>query len=479
MKKNEEKIENKKRGKFIIPTIAIIIIILIAIIVFLILKLNNTSINDNSNIQSNSSNISNNNQKNNTNSQLKNISFKSMEVTDNNLTDDQKTIAKFFDKDYFEIYSYEEIVRYADMLKNINLNMYCVVDSILSSDNENFEALCNWKIDFEDIENNNDLIIIKGKKPSEMIIKDDAINVRGKLIGAETRTINGESKYVPIIEVAEIGEGTLWYDDDTIRQVAKTVFGNNIKVRTPTNEEIDKMVSSNYYTYQNHLMIVEMENQSNMDFKTFDIWKSELGLITYNMIYNQGITDKIQTDDKTTLYLNKSLYVTPDLQKYIVFDYSAQDKYIYIKIYDRNLNKLWQREIANVSQITWDATNSNLVFISDNDFYNINMETGEDIFKPVYVGKRRDVRIVDNGYIVLGNDTDDGIMFVDNNGNITNKYDLINDGNSNVIYTTAIQKIDNNYIILYTLTDENYYYSSVKSKYIILDENGNKINENK
>ena len=39
MKKNEEKIENKKRGKFIIPTIAIIIIILIAIIVFLILKL--------------------------------------------------------------------------------------------------------------------------------------------------------------------------------------------------------------------------------------------------------------------------------------------------------------------------------------------------------------------------------------------------------------------------------------------------------
>lgn len=274
MKKNEEKIENKKRGKFIIPTIAIIIIILIAIIVFLILKLNNTSINDNSNIQSNSSNISNNNQKNNTNSQPKNISFKSMEVTDNNLTDDQKTIAKFFDKDYFEIYSYEEIVRYADMLKNINLNMYCVVDSILSSDNENFEALCNWKIDFEDIENNNDLIIIKGKKPSKMIIKDDAINVRGKLIGAETRTINGESKYVPIIEVAEIGEGTLWYDDDTIRQVAKTVFGNNIKVRTPTNEEIDKMVSSNYYTYQNHLMIVEMENQSNMDFKTFDIWKS-------------------------------------------------------------------------------------------------------------------------------------------------------------------------------------------------------------
>ena len=475
----EEKIKNNKKGKFIIPIVTIIIVLLIAIIIVLVLKLNNSSVNNNGNTQYNKQNV--NSSKNNISSVLKNISFKSMEVTDTNLTDDQKLIAKFFDEDYFEISSYEEIVRYADMLKNINLNMYCVVDSILSSDSENFEALCNWTLDFEDFNNerkNEDLVIIKGKKPSKMIIKDDGINVRGKLLGAETRQINGESKYVPVIEVADIGEGTLWYNDDTLRQVAKTVFGNNIKVRTPTDEEIFKMVSSHYYTYQDHFMLVEMENQSNADFKTFDIWKSQLGLISYNMFYNQGITDKVETNDSITLYLNKSLYVTPDLQKYIVFDYSPKDKYIYIKIYDRNLNKLWQREISNVSQITWDATNSNLVFISDNDFYNINMETGKDIFN-IYVGKRRDVRIVDNGYIILGNDTDDGIMFVDNNGNITNKYDLINDGDANIIYSTAIQKIDNKYVILYTLTNGNYYSRSFNSKYIILDENGNKINESK
>lgn len=477
----EEKNENKKRGKVAaIVIVSIVIVALIAVIIFLALKLNNNNSSDSSVENSGNSKVS--ESSNLKKIKTKNISFKSMEVTDNDLTDDQKLIAKFFDQDYFEVYSYEEIVRYADMLKNINLNMYCVVDSILSSDNENFEALCNWTLDFEGFDyegRNDDLVIIKGKKPSKMIIKDDSINIRGKLVGAETRNINGGSKYVPVIEVDEIGEGTLWYDDDTVRQVSKTVFGNDIKVRTPTSEEIDKMVSSGYYTYQNHLMLVEMENQSNMDFKTFDVWKSELGLITYNMIYNQGITEKVQTEDSLTIYLNKQLYVTPDLQKYIVFDYSAQDKYIYIKIYDRNLNKLWQREISNVSQITWDATNSNLVFISDNDFYNINMETGEDMFKPVYVGKRRDVRIVDNGYIILGNDADDGIMFLDNNGSIQNKYDLISEGDNNIIYTTAIQKIDNNYVILYTLTNGDYYYGEYTSKYIILDENGNKINESK
>ena len=73
---------------------------------------------------------------------------------------------------------------------------------------------------------------------------------------------------------------------------------------------------------------------------------------------------------------------------------SRKDKYVYINVYDRKLNKLWQKEISNASQITWDTTNSNLVFVSDNDFYNINIETGENIFDPVFVGKKNDVRIL-------------------------------------------------------------------------------------
>lgn len=84
-------------------------------------------------------------------------------------------------------------------------------------------------------------IIIKGNKTSKMVVPEDNINIRGKLIGAETRDINGKSCYLPVIEVAEIGENTDWYDIETLRQISKIVFGNNVKFRTPTEDEMLKM----------------------------------------------------------------------------------------------------------------------------------------------------------------------------------------------------------------------------------------------
>jgi len=468
--KGENEMEEKKnKNKVAFVIVAILLVVLIVVGILILSKLNmNTDAN------ATSTNVANDNNTVNTGTTNKNnstttLSFKQMDANDVNLTENQKKIASFFDEDYFQIYSYEEIVRYADMLKNINVNMYCQVNTILSSDNNTFEAVCQWAMSNEDLWENTKLdnpIIIKGNKPSKMVVPKDNINVRGKLIGAETRKINGKSQYLPVIEILEIGENTDWYDEETLRQIAKIVFGNNIKVRTPTDEEMSKMTSESIYTYQDWLYLIEFENQSNLNFKVFDIWKSELGLITYNGIYNQGIEKD---------YLNKKLYISPDLQKYIVFDYSRKDKYIYISIYDRNLNKLWSKEISNVSQVIWDATNTNLTFVSDNDFYNINMETGEDVWNPIYVGKRNDIRIVDNGYIMLSDDSDDTIMYLDTEGKIKNKYDLKLAKNEK-IFSTAIQKIDNNYVILFNTIKNK---TTISSKYIIIDSNGNKVNESK
>ena len=63
-------------------------------------------------------------------------------------------------------------------------------------------------------------------------------------------------------------------------------------------------------------------------------------------------------------------------------------------------------------------------YAKNNDFYNINIETGEDIFNPVFVGKKADIRIVDNGYILVSHESDDSVMFLDTNGNIKNKFDI-------------------------------------------------------
>lgn len=468
--------EKNKKKKIIVPIIvAIIIIALVAIIILLVLKLNNNSTQTDSNAKNENSENK---------QEIQTMSFKSMDATDTSLTDDQRAIALFFDEDYFFLETYEELVRYADMLKNINISSYCQVNTILSSDDETFEAVCQWAPNNEalwggEVELTNP-IIIEGKKPEKMVMQGDNIALKGKLLGAETRNINGESKYLPVIEIIEMGDDYLWYTDDTIRQISKLVFGDNIKVRRPTEEETFDMVNDYFYNYQDHIWLVELENQSNLNFKVFDIWQSDpRGVITYNALYNQGIEKD---------YLNKKLYITPDLQKYIVFDMSVADKYVYISVYDRNLNKLWQREISNASELTWDATNSNLVFVSDNDFYNINIETGEDIFNPVFVGKKADIRIVDNGYILVSHESDDSVMFLDTNGNIKNKFDITlgtKDQPNQEIYNNYIQKLDNNYVILYNIYDIDKYndygmYTSQEifsSKYVIIDENGNKIKE--
>lgn len=478
MEENKEVNQSKKKNnKLIFIIFGIVIVILIAVVVFLVLKLNNnTAIEANGNI-----NIANNK-----NDNTKTISFKSMEETDTNLTDNQKEIAKFFDGDNFFLSTYEELIRYADMLKNIHVSTYCQVNTIISSDDKNFEAICQWGSDISDfyggglVELTNP-IIIKGNKPEKMVIPEDYLALRGILVGAETRVVNGESKYLPVIEITEIGENSTWFSESTLKNVAKAVFGNDIKFRKPTDEEMYKMCECSYVSLEDYIYLAEFENQSNLNFKVFDIWQSvPTGMITYNYYYNQGIEKD---------YLNKRLYVTPDLQKYIVFDISQKDKKAYISVYDRNYNKLWQRELNDVSNISWDSTDKELIFVHNNDLYRVNIESGENISDPIYVGQKDDIRIVDNGYLLINQSANDSVMFLDKNGNIKNKFN-IKLGNNNQpnqeIYSISCQKLDNNYVILYSICDADKinstdsYYSEEEifsSKYVIIDENGNKLKE--
>ena len=402
-------------------------------------------------------------------------SVKTLDVFDDELGDDKKELAKFVDENFFFIESYEEMVRYADTLKGIKVAFYCQVKTILSTDNNNYEAVCNWGNSddyFWGVDDNElrDSVIIRGEKPEKMFIVGDTLTIKGKLVGAETKNIEGKSKYLPVIEIADLGIGGEWYSESTIRKVAKLIFGNNIKVRRPTDDENEKMVNYEMYSYHDSLWLIEFENQSNLNFKVFDIWASySSGLITYNALYNQGIEKD---------YLNKYLYITPDLQKYIVFDMDRSGKYMYISVYDRNLNKIWSREISNVSRMVWDATDTQLTFVSDNDMYNIDLESGENIGEPLYVGKKNAVRIVENGYILLSDSTDDAVMFVNNDGKITNKYDINMKISPRGYLSTTLQKLDNNYVILYSYAEVNEYIE-VTSKYIIIDKDGNLITETK
>lgn len=481
--------EKNKNNKFILIGFGGIIITLFLIILLLLFKFDIIGINENNTSQNqNTQEVVNkeNGEKNEivsvveSKEQVKTesqntVSFKQMDYTDEELTEEQKAVALFFDEDFFNIMSYDELLRYADMIKNIKISCFFLVDTILSTTDEEYEAYGYWSYYYDglidsSIVNYNNKIIIKGKKPKGMILTGDIVAVKGRLVGAETRKVDGKTEYIPIIDVEDLSKENLWFSEETIRNAAKAVFGNNIKVRRPTDSETEKMVFNGFYTHHDWVWLVELENQSNLNFKVFDIVQSSpYGVMRYNGIYNEGVTVNEYQD------VNKKLYVTPDLQKYIVFDLSVKDKYIYISVYDRQLNKLWQREISNVSQVTWDATNERLVFVSDNDFYNINIETGEDIFTPKYVGKRTNVNIVENGYILLSNDKDDAVLFLDQEGNIKNKYDLVKDDNTYLL-GGVIQKLDNRYVIMFVSAIDNKT-DFHTTKYIILDKDGNKLDE--
>ena len=123
-----------------------------------------------------------------------------------------------------------------------------------------------------------------------------------------------------------------------------------------------------------------------------------------------------------------------------------------------------------------DATDTQLTIVSDNDMYNIDIKSGENLMEPVYVGKKTNVAIVENGYILLADSSDDAVMFLDKSGKIVNKFDIKIDVSDEDSLTTKIQKIDNNYVILYTHMDYTNNYEVI-SKYIIIDQNGKLIKE--
>ena len=77
-------------------------------------------------------------------------------------------------------------------------------------------------------------------------------------------------------------------------------------------------------------------------------------------------------------------------------------------------------------------------------------------------------------------------MFLDTNGNIKNKFDITlgtKDQPNQEIYNNYIQKLDNNYVILYNIYDIDKYndygmYTSqviFSSKYVIIGENAHRI----
>ena len=341
--------------------------------------------------------------------QLSKKSFNNMKSNNEELGEEEKEVLEYYDNDYFEIYSTEALQKYPQVFKGAKLKITpLVVKKIIKSTDEEYEVLVSggytMEQSTEEIE-----YALKGTQLEERLIEGECIQVYGKYTDVNTYQVDGKSYTVPTITPINIVRGDEnRFSLDTITTVGKYIFGNDIKVTAPDDDDFlddweDSDMMSDYYK-------VTLDNQSNANFKSFKMYKNT-GYIAYN-----------RTESNLSDNVSKTLRVSSDFEHFIVETSDSKLNKYYIDYFDKSYNKLWSREfdckLTTSSVSTMDYTTEKMAIVVDNDLYLIDLKTGENIVEPVIVGTKMKVNMFDDGIVLIGNENKDTIMKVDFNGNI-------------------------------------------------------------
>lgn len=441
------------------------IILIIAIVLVIILKskdLTNINEKDTKKVEQVSADIQAKN--------ASNISFENMKNKKNEYTEEQKIILDYFDNDYFELfYNCEELQRYPTVFNNAKVACDMVVKKVLKSDSNEFIVIgyiCdliyeeNTPTSLDELESSR-LLVVKGTQLTKRLMENDGVRVYGVYRDTNTYDVNGKTYILPTVECSKIVEEA--YNIDTVSTVAKAIFGNDIKLSTP---EIEERYDEPYGIYgtekQANFYVITLDNQSNSNFKYFDIYTDEPN-ISYDPKYNS-----------ITKNMTKKLFISSDFEHFIVSTYDNGLKHIYIEYYDREYNKIWTREFSYNSDIInnspMDYTTDRMAIVIDNDLHLINLKNGEDVIEPVIISPSiQRVNMMADGILLIGTDSKDTIMKIDYSGkhlyrkdiNLS-KYTFVND----YIY---MQIVNNKIVIVYNI------YSEEKGwffKYVVLNSDG-------
>lgn len=373
-----------------------------------------------------------------------NVSFANMNSDDEDLDSTQQEILKYFDNNYFMYYS-SLAQKYPQIFKEAKVQLDCTVVKVLSSTDDEFSVVVtNYFMDqgtaiSEDIDelNENSLLIIKGEQLSKRLVKGDWITVYGRYNDIVTSEIDGKSYTIPqVTAINVIPDGSQRFDFDTIKTVAEYIFGQDIKINEPVANEDYNTLSETGDFYK-----VTLDNQANVNFKVFNMYKNN-GAITYNKIHNDLSSN-----------IEKNLFVSADFQHYIVSTYDEDLDYVYIDYFDKDLNKVWSREFQYTSTKAFaspmDYTDEQMALVVDNDLYLIDLETGENIIEPVIVGEKVKVNMMEDGIILIGDNTKDTIMKVDYTGKVLFRTDT---SNLTTIESASTQIVDGKMVVYLTGT---------------------------
>ena len=215
------------------------------------------------------------------------------------------------------------------------------------------------------------------------------------------------------------------------------------------------------YGFQDTFYMVTLDNQSNANFKVFDMHKND-GFITYNPKYNELSSN-----------VSKKLYISGDFNHFIVTTYDQNTKHAYIDYFDKSYNKLWSREFdnnsndeTNISPLDYNPTQ--MAIIIDTDLYLIDLNTGEDLIEPVIVGIKTQVNMMEDGIVLIGTENKDTIVKVGYDGKI--KFRLDGDTDMSNIYGVISQVVNGKLVVFLTGSDSSGFRSL--HKYIVVNKDG-------
>ncbi|MBD5472831.1 MAG: hypothetical protein HDR20_08020 [Lachnospiraceae bacterium] len=391
---------------------------------------------------------------------LKNIKF---DTAKGDLSNTEKLVAEYFNKDYLFVNSIEALQRYNKIFDGSLIQSYVYIDKVISYEGDDYKLLVYL------INNSNELayeytgetfampsrrMIISGTTGDSRFIEGDIIQINGRYLGVTTETVDGESITVPNINVYKAymydpnDEAGWWYvetpsrfDKLQVKEIAKCIFGDNITIRN--DEPADYGVESeDYYgsdieNYNGPCYVCELDNQSNAKFSKY----------FFNERYGT-MTDAVHD--------NYELSFSGDFKHFYLFMYDGGMETLTLEYYDNNLNKIWKREFENTSSASYDVTKNNIYLVANNEFYVINTETGEDTFASTYIGDKLDIRKFENGVLTISDKKADAFMYMGLDGNVLWRADA-NDDIPEYSFIQA-QEINDRIVLSIESYGSSYYY---------------------
>ena len=286
-----------------------------------------------------------------------------IDSTNDALTDDQKAVVGFFDRDYI-IYDREFFERYENYFSGCKVTAFVRIKKIVGRDENTITFLAEEiGANYAYNDTNACNMYVTCPKLDVGIMEGDEISLYGVFQGMITKEIDGTTYNLANVVANRktyVSNGEMaYYGYDTMKMLAETMFGGDIRV--------DKISDAEYS--------VVFEKQTNINF-------SKVSILAY--VDSAADSDLIYAEDATGYYYN--IIVAPDFNHYYYFSSNSSTNVTTLSYYDKNFEKIWKREFEDTENIAYDYTDNNFYLAINNNLYIIDANTGEDRYSSVYVG---------------------------------------------------------------------------------------------